>query len=129
MTERDALDRILASEPPIVPSSGFAARVRDAVEEAASEAPPLPFPWSRFTLAVLATFVSVVAGLWLLQRVDVSPVVVALASLGPELGYALAAMLATLAVLYAPRLRVEARRLTQRRLIPPRAAPWLAPRA
>ena len=125
MTERDALDRILASEQPLVPSSGFAARVRDAVEETASEPPPLPFPWSRFIPAVIATFVSVVAGLWLLQRVDLSPVVVALAGIGPELGYAAATMLVTLAVLYAPRLRMAARRFT----MPRGAAPWLAPRA
>lgn len=111
MTERDALDRILSSEDALAPSSGFAARVMDAVEEAAAEAPPLPFPWGRFGLAVLATCVSAASSVWLLQRVDLSPAVAALSSIWPEIGYAFAAFLAILAVLYAPYLRVAVGRL------------------
>jgi len=125
MSERDDIGRILVSEEPLVPSSGFAARVLEAVEEAAAEPPPLPFPWGRFTLAVIATFVSVTSGLWLLLRMDLSPVVAALTGVWPELGYAAAMILVTLAMLYAPRLRVAARRRTLLR----GAAPWSAPRA
>jgi hypothetical protein len=47
------LDRILASEEPLEPSSGFAASVMTRVREAAAEPPPLPFPWLRFVLGAL----------------------------------------------------------------------------
>ena len=40
------LERVLADEPDIVPSSGFVASVMDAVTAEAT-APPLPFPWKR----------------------------------------------------------------------------------
>lgn len=51
----DDLDRILASEEPLVPSSGFAAATMERVRESASEPPPVPFPWRRFVLGLLAT--------------------------------------------------------------------------
>jgi hypothetical protein len=55
---RDALDRILSSEDQIVPSSGFAASVMDAVRREAATPPPIPFPWKRalpgFALGVVA---------------------------------------------------------------------------
>jgi hypothetical protein len=44
---REALDRILSSEDQIVPSSGFAASVMDAVRQEAATPPPIPFPWKR----------------------------------------------------------------------------------
>ncbi len=116
MAERDALDRMLSSEEALAPSSGFAARVMDAVADAAAEPPPLPFPWGRFSLAVLATCASAASGLWLIQRVDLSPAVAALRSVWPEVGYALAAFLVILAVLYAPYLRMAAVRLATPRL-------------
>ena len=50
----DDLDRILASEEPLVPASGFAVSVMERVREAASAPPPLPFPWRRFLLGLLA---------------------------------------------------------------------------
>jgi len=46
MTDDD-LDEVLGSEDDIVPSSGFAAGVMDAVRREASAPPPLPFPWKR----------------------------------------------------------------------------------
>jgi hypothetical protein len=55
---RDALDRILSSEDQIVPSSGFAASVMEAVRREAATPPPIPFPWKRalpgFVLGVIA---------------------------------------------------------------------------
>jgi hypothetical protein len=42
----EELERVLAGEPDIVPSSGFVASVMDAVTAEAT-APPLPFPWKR----------------------------------------------------------------------------------
>jgi hypothetical protein len=43
----DDLDRVLLEEEELVPSSGFAASVMDAVRQEAATPPPLPFPWKR----------------------------------------------------------------------------------
>ncbi|HEY0510446.1 MAG TPA: hypothetical protein VGH73_00990 [Thermoanaerobaculia bacterium] len=48
------LDRILASEQPLAPSSGFVASVMERALERAS-APPLPFPWRRFLFGLLVS--------------------------------------------------------------------------
>jgi hypothetical protein len=42
----DEFDRIM-SEDEILPSSGFAASVMDAVRREAAIPPPIPFPWKR----------------------------------------------------------------------------------
>ena len=44
---KDNLDNILASEPELIPSSGFLASVMERVEEASAAPPPIPFPWKR----------------------------------------------------------------------------------
>jgi hypothetical protein len=44
---QDDLDRILSKEEEIIPSSGFAASVMDAVRREAAAPPPIPFPWKR----------------------------------------------------------------------------------
>lgn len=41
------LDRILASEEELAPSSGFAASVMDRVLQEATAPQPIPFPWKR----------------------------------------------------------------------------------
>jgi hypothetical protein len=41
------LDRILSKEEEILPSSGFAACVMEAVQREAAVPPPIPFPWNR----------------------------------------------------------------------------------
>jgi len=41
------IDRILSRDAELVPSSGFAAAVMDAVRDEASAPPPIPFPWTR----------------------------------------------------------------------------------
>ena len=56
----DELDRILSGEEEIIPSSGFAASVMEAVRREASTPPPIPFPWSRALPGII------VAGLTLL---------------------------------------------------------------
>ena len=43
----DDLDQILSEEDDILPSSGFASSVMDAVRCEASAPPPIPFPWTR----------------------------------------------------------------------------------
>jgi hypothetical protein len=43
----DEIDRILSREAGILPSSGFAVSVMDAVRREAAAPPPIPFPWKR----------------------------------------------------------------------------------
>jgi hypothetical protein len=46
MTDEN-IDRILAHEEPLVPSSGFVSAVMERVREEAAAPPPIPFPWKR----------------------------------------------------------------------------------
>jgi len=60
------IDRILAKQDEILPSSGFVASVMEAVRREAVAPPPIPFPWKRalpmLVLAALSlTLVVVVA--------------------------------------------------------------------
>jgi len=61
----DELDRILESEPSIVPSTGFVGSVMEAVEREATAPPAIPFPWKRvlpgIAVAVLALGWAIVA--------------------------------------------------------------------
>ena len=41
------MDRLLAAEEELVPSSGFLAAVMERVQEEAQAPPPIPFPWKR----------------------------------------------------------------------------------
>lgn len=41
------LDIVLSQTEEIIPSSGFSARVMDAVRQEAAIPPPIPFPWRR----------------------------------------------------------------------------------
>jgi hypothetical protein len=43
----EEIDRILSREDEILPSSGFAVSVMDAVRREAAAPPPIPFPWKR----------------------------------------------------------------------------------
>ena len=45
--DEDEIDRILSRQDEIVPSSGFAASVMEAVRREAAVPPPIPFPWKR----------------------------------------------------------------------------------
>jgi hypothetical protein len=45
--DRNSIDCILASEAPLIPSSGFLASVMERVREEAVAPPPIPFPWKR----------------------------------------------------------------------------------
>jgi hypothetical protein len=46
-TAQSALDRILATEEALIPSSGFLVSVMESVREEAAAPPPIPFPWKR----------------------------------------------------------------------------------
>jgi hypothetical protein len=63
------LDRILSKEEEILPSSGFAASVMEAVQREAAAPPPIPFPWKRALpglCAVALAILSLIAGIILL---------------------------------------------------------------
>jgi hypothetical protein len=66
--DESEINRILSREDEILPSSGFAVSVMDAVRREAAAPPPIPFPWKRalpglvvggFVLALV--FIAVVA--------------------------------------------------------------------
>lgn len=52
----EELDRILLEEDALLPSSGFALSVMDAIEEQARQPQAIPFPWKQ-ALPGLAAFV------------------------------------------------------------------------
>jgi hypothetical protein len=59
--QHDELDRWLAEDEEIVPSSGFAASVLDAVRIDAAEQRALPFPWRRMLPGLAALAVALLA--------------------------------------------------------------------
>ncbi len=48
------IDRILADEDELVPTSGFLATVMERVQEQAAAPAPIPFPWKRAIPGILA---------------------------------------------------------------------------
>jgi hypothetical protein len=52
--DENEIDRMLAREDEILPSSGFASSVMDAVRREAAAPPPIPFPWRRALPGLLA---------------------------------------------------------------------------
>lgn len=57
---KDEFDRIM-SEEEILPSSGFAASVMEAVRREAAAPPPIPFPWKRALPGAVLAAVTLVA--------------------------------------------------------------------
>lgn len=51
--ELNSIDRILASEEPLIPSLGFLDSVMERVREEAAAPPPIPFPWKRAVPGIL----------------------------------------------------------------------------
>lgn len=43
----EEMDRVLAGDDAVVPSSGFTSLVMEAVRRDAQAPPPIPFPWKR----------------------------------------------------------------------------------
>jgi hypothetical protein len=64
-TEPTAIDRILATDDQLVPSSGFLATVMERLREEAAAPPPIPFPWKR-TIPGLLFVISVLG--WILFK-------------------------------------------------------------
>jgi hypothetical protein len=55
--ENDWLDRELSASETLLPSSGFASSVMEAVRSEAAVPPPIPFPWKRAVPGLVALFV------------------------------------------------------------------------
>lgn len=51
--KEENLDRILAGDEEVVPSSGFAAAVMERVRDEAASPQPIPFPWKRMAPAIV----------------------------------------------------------------------------
>jgi hypothetical protein len=102
MDDKD-LERILSSEAHLVPSSGFALSVMDAIREAEAEPPPARFPWWRLAAGVTACTGCAASFTALVHDLDPAAAS-ALATAAPELSLAAAVVLATLAWLRARRV-------------------------
>jgi hypothetical protein len=102
----DTLERILAAEDPITPSSGFARGVMAELRRQQTEPPPLPFPWWRFALGVAAVLVMAAAGAswWARVAVTLPEALETVGGLAPELGYAALAVAGSLALACLPRV-------------------------
>jgi hypothetical protein len=59
--EHDDLDRVLSGKEDIVPSSGFAAAVMNAVRSEAAVPPQIPFPWKRALPGLAASALALVS--------------------------------------------------------------------
>ena len=103
----DELDRILAEDDSLIPSRGFTARVMEAVDAAATEPPPLPFPWARFAIGVGACLACGASWAWVLDSVEVAAVLEGLDML-PGLGEALMAAVVSVSVAQVLRHRARA---------------------
>jgi hypothetical protein len=74
LTEHDEaeINSILSREDEILPSSGFAVSVMDAVRREAAAPPPIPFPWKRalpgLVVAGLALALILVGGVAAIAR-------------------------------------------------------------
>lgn len=100
----DEIDRLLSSEERLEPSSGFAAAAMAAVREAATEPPPLPFPWGRLVSGLVVCCGLTLSGAALAMSADLSAATLPvplpqLATVAPELGLAGATILASFGLL------------------------------
>jgi hypothetical protein len=64
----DDLDRILQEQDLLLPTSGFAGSVMDAIQQQAAAPPPIPFPW-KWALPGIA---ALLAGIVILCRLAVN---------------------------------------------------------
>jgi hypothetical protein len=97
------IERILSSEEHLVPSSGFALSVMEAIGEAEAEPQPARFPWWRLGVGVAACTGRAASFTALVHDLDPAAAS-ALAAAAPELSLAAAVVLATLAWLRARRV-------------------------
>jgi hypothetical protein len=89
----DEIERILSSDEHLTPPPDFTARVLDSVHRAAAEPPPLRFPYGRFGLGVAACgLVAHAATSIVIQTGFQNALADRLAPVGPDIGYAAAAL-------------------------------------
>lgn len=91
----DELERWLADDEAIVPSSGFSASVMEAVVREASTPPAIPFPWTRALPGLVSLGVALLAVVAGTRFLGVQPVM----SAGDEVGWIAAALMVTAASL------------------------------
>lgn len=60
----DDIDRMLADDEEVVPSSGFEASVMETVLQEATAPPPLAFPWLRALPGFIALLVAFAVVIW-----------------------------------------------------------------
>jgi hypothetical protein len=103
----DELDRILSAADPLEPSAGFTLAVMQAVQTESAEPLPVPFPWVRFAVGLLACGILAATGTVLALRSQATLValVTPLARALPtaELGYTAMGLFVGLAVARLPR--------------------------
>jgi hypothetical protein len=97
------LERILSSEEPLVPSSGFTLSVMEAIRDAEAEPRQARFPWWRLAAGVAGCVGSAASFTALVGNLDPA-VATTLAAAAPELSLAAVVVLATLAGLRARRV-------------------------
>jgi hypothetical protein len=84
----EKLDKILAGEEELIPSSGFLASVMERVHEEDAAPPPIPFPWVRAVPAIVVAAVVLGGGAVELVRLAI-PFVKGLALAPPHISAAL----------------------------------------
>jgi hypothetical protein len=67
----EEMDRVLAGDDGIVPSSGFASSVMKALRRDAEAPPPIPFPWKRALPGLIVCLAAAVVLLFTGSAVDV----------------------------------------------------------
>jgi len=83
-----AVDRILAAEEKLVPSSGFMATVMERVHEEAAAPAPIPFPWKRVAPGLVLAVGTFGWGAWQAARLA-GPAMHELAQTSPQIPTAL----------------------------------------
>ena len=58
--DQNLLDRILVDQDTLLPSSGFAASVMDAIQQQVSAPAPIPFPWKWAIPGIIAVLAALV---------------------------------------------------------------------
>jgi hypothetical protein len=98
------LDRRLSEEEPLTPSSGFSARVMEAVDADRAQPAPLPFPWWRFLAGAVASGVAAVAGAFVLRDLPGAALTAPVIEVIPHLALAAAVVFVSLFPIYGRRL-------------------------
>jgi hypothetical protein len=70
----EKIERILAAEEEIVPSSGFVASVMERISEESAAPPPIPFPWKRAIPGIILAGGAFAWGAYELARLGVEAV-------------------------------------------------------